>query len=479
MNKIHKEIIAVMTMLFCANCSSEDSPSKPPDKPQGSDVSILMTLSNQTILGQQMPSIDFDEYMAIGNKNVIHLDLATEYQEVDGFGAALTGSSSYLLKAMSPEKRAKVLKELFDPEEGLGISVLRLAIGACDYSLGFYTYCDVPGIENFAIYNTDKTDLLPVLKEILAINPNIKIFATTWSAPKWMRTADQWTGNNGASGIKDEYLNDFATYYLKYVQAMAAEGIKIYAITPQNEPLSNGNAMSMMMTATQQIAFIKSLGAKFSANGITTKIICFDHNWNLNQFVKDVYSDPQAFAIADGAAFHAYGGSLQGQIEIKNQYPTKNIYFTEQSGGGWAPDFQNNFKWWMNNIFIGGMNNWSKCVILWNLILDDKHGPFLTPGAATNCYGLLETGSNDTYKRYSEYYVMKQMRGIRTGAIVVKTYGYSPSGLSRFAVKNTDGSKILVVFNETGADQTLTISDGIHCFTYMVKNEALISFKWK
>ena len=168
------------------------------------------------------------------------------------------------------------------------------------------------------------------------MNPDIRIFATTWSAPKWMRTGDRWTGDPGDSGLKDECIEDFAEYYLKYVQAMAEEGIDIYGICPQNEPLSSGNAMSMRMTAAQQITFIKSLGAKFKANGINTKIICFDHNWDLNQFVKDVYADPEAFEIVDGAAFHAYGGTLQGQIEIKSLYPTKNIYFTEQSGGGWV-----------------------------------------------------------------------------------------------------------------------------------------------
>lgn len=474
----------ILTMALAVGCFPDDS--VPPKKLNGStdtnageDVEILMTAVDESMLGVEMPSIAFDKYVSLNASNVIHIDDQTQYQEIDGFGAALTGSSAYLLRSMDTEERGRVLRELFDPEEGLGISALRLSIGACDYSLDFYTYCDTPPISNFAIHSTDRRDLLPILKEVLALNPDIRIFATTWSAPKWMRTGDRWTGDPGDSGLKDECIEDFAEYYLKYVQAMAEEGIDIYGICPQNEPLSSGNTMSMRMTAAQQITFIKSLGAKFKANGINTKIICFDHNWDLNQFVKDVYADPEAFEIVDGAAFHAYGGTLQGQIEIKSLYPTKNIYFTEQSGGGWAPGFGNNLKWWMSNLFIGAVNNWSKCVLLWNLMLDANHGPYLTPGAATNCYGLLEQAAEGGYTRYSEYYAVKQMRVIRTGARIIGTSGYTPSGLMRVAAKNPDGSKALVVYNETGADQSITVSDGTHLFSYTVPNETIASFHWK
>lgn len=478
------EMLFIVAMAVIPGCFPDDDiPPKQLNGSQGSnagnDVEVMVTMVDETLKGKEMGGIAFDKYVDINASNVIRIYPDTQYQEMDGFGAALTGSSAYLLKNMSDSERGRVLRELFDPEDGLGISVLRLPIGACDYSLAFYTHCDTPPVDNFEIHEIDRRDMIPVIKEILKINPDMRFIATSWSAPKWMRTEDRWTGGSGETGIKDACIDDFATYYLKFVQAMEKEGIHIGGICPQNEPLSNGNAMSMKMTPAQQISFIKSLGQKFADNDIDTRIICFDHNWDLNQYVRDVYSDPDAYRIVDGAAFHAYGGTLQGQIDIKNEYPDKNIYFTEQSGGGWAPGFSSNLQWWMSNLFIGSVKHGSKCVITWNLMLNENHGPYLTPGAATNCYGLLEVLNDGTYRRYSEYYAMKHMRVIRNGARIVKTAGYCPSGMSYVAALNPDGSKGMVVYNSSSADQEVTVSDGQHLFTYSVRGNSVTSFKWE
>jgi glucosylceramidase len=475
-------IMAMLPLCFTSCFPDDDIPSKSiteDTKLVGEDVQIMMTTGDKTLLGQMMTPIAFDEYIRLDATNTITLDLNTEYQEVDGFGAAMTGSSAYLLRSMDAVARAAALKELFDPKEGLGISILRLPIGHCDYSLERYTYCDNPPISNFAVPAIDKRDLLPVLKEILAINPDIKFFATTWSAPQWMRKQNVWTGGGNAAGIKDESIDDFATYYLKYVQAMAAEGINIYAVCPQNEPLSSGNAVSMCMTPAQQIAFIKSLAPKFTAANIKTKIICFDHNWDISSYVDDVYADPDVFQMIDGAAFHAYGGDISTQTAIHNKYPSKNIYFTEQSGGSWSSSFPHNLSWYANSLFIGGLTRWTKCVILWNIMLDKNHGPYLLPGAATNLYGILDLASDGTYLRYAEYYALKQLRDVRPGAKIVRTYGYSAPNLIYTAAVNTDGTKVFLVFNASGAPQSFIVNDGTNVFSYTINNYTQVSFTWK
>jgi glucosylceramidase len=475
-------ITIVLPICFTTCFPDDDIPPKPiteDTKPVSEVVQVMMTTTDKTHLGKMMTPIAFDEYLSLDATNIITLDLNTEYQEVDGFGAAMTGSSAYLLKSMDAATRAAALKELFDPKEGLGLSVLRLPIGHCDYSLERYTYCDNPPISNFAIPAIDKRDLLPVLKEILAINPDIKFFATTWSAPQWMRKQNVWTGVGDGAGINDAFIDDFATYYLKYVQAMATEGINIYAVCPQNEPLSSGNAVSMWMTPAQQIAFIKALAPKFAAENIKTKIICFDHNWDLSYYIDDVYADPDVFRYVDGAAFHAYGGDLSTQTTIHNKYPSKNIYFTEQCGGGWSTNFDNNISWYAINLFIGGLNQWSKCVILWNIMLDQNHGPYLLPGAATNLYGILDLASDGTYLRYADYYALKQMRDVRPGAKIVRTYGYSAPDFIYTAALNTDGTKVFLAFNKSGATQSFIVNDGTNAFSYTINHNTQVSFTWK
>ena len=265
---------------------------------------------------------------------VITVDEAKTYQSMDGFGFALTGGSAQLLMHMDPAKRDAILRELYsDNGNNIGVSYIRVSVGASDMNDHVYSYDDMPegqtdpGMTKFSL-EPDRADVIPVLKEILAINPKVKILASPWSAPLWMKTSGVARGGV----LKPEYFSAYATYFVKYIQGMKAEGIPIDTLTIQNEPLNEKNTPSMLMLESEQDDFIKSnLGPAFVKAGIKTKIVLYDHNLDHPLYPLSILRDPAANKYIDGTGFHLYGGTVDAMTEVHNAFPTKNLYFTEQS----------------------------------------------------------------------------------------------------------------------------------------------------
>ncbi|QIK54970.1 glucosylceramidase [Dysgonomonas sp. HDW5B] len=430
--------------------------------------------------------------------NLITLDPSVKYQEMDGFGAAITGSTCYNLLKMTPENRAKLLKETFDPVDGVGYSYIRISIACSDFSLEDYTYCDKPGIENFEMHELDKRDLFPILKEILAINPNIKIMASPWTPPKWMKVNnlkdrkpfDSWTSGQ----LNPDYYQDYATYFVKYIQAMEKEGFNIESITIQNEPLNRGNSASLYMTWQEQRDFIKSaLGPAFEKNGIKTKIVVYDHNYDYDvnkpenadqgQYPLKIYEDAEAAKYIDGAAYHAYGGDKEELLKIHEGRPDKNLYFTEMSIGLWGNgyDFGGDLMWNMREVCIGTINNFNKAVIMWNFMLDDKHAPF-RPGGCDICLGAIDINSSDyaTMTYNSHYYTMAHLsKVIKPGARRIKAEGNTSAKIHYSAFENPDGSYSVVLLNEEDTAQRISIAEGKYIFTHEIPAKAVVSYIWK
>ncbi|HEY6915938.1 MAG TPA: glucosylceramidase, partial [Paludibacter sp.] len=405
-----------LSVLSLSSCKAEEIiPIVNP--PASKDVDVYVTTANKSMLFVPVP-LSFGTKPNMAIETTINLKPTERYQEIDGFGAAITGSSCYNLLRMSAANRAALLKETFDPINGMGYSYIRISIGASDFSLDEFTCCDTPGIENFSIPAYDIRDLFPVLREILAINPNLKILASPWSCPRWMKVnnlTELQPYNSWTSGqLNPKYYQDYATYFVKYVQAMKHEGFNIDAITIQNEPLNRGNSMSLYMSWQEQAAFVKSaLGPKFAEAGISTKIVAFDHNFNYDNIADQssypvkMYADPDVAKYVDGAAYHAYGGSKSELLNVHNAYPNKNLYFTEMSIGSWNYTFDGDLMWSMREIGIGCLNNYCKSVIVWNYMLDEKGAPN-RPGGCTTCYGAVDISSADykTLDRKSHFYVI-------------------------------------------------------------------------
>jgi len=482
---------AIFSCISLSACKTEKEIISPIIPPVQNDVDLYVTSANKSMLFVSIP-LSFNTKPNMDIETTITMKPNELYQKIDGFGAAITGSTCYNLLKMSATNRSNLLKETFDPTTGMGYSYVRISIGCSDFSMDEYTCCDTPGIENFAIPFYDKRDLLPILKEILVINPNLKILASPWTCPRWMKVNDltnlqpynSWNGGQ----LNPLYYQDYATYFVKYIQAMKNEGINLESITIQNEPLNRGNSASLYMTWQEQAAFVKNaLGPKFSEAGLTTKIIVFDHNYNYDNIPDQInypvkmYADPDVAKYIDGAAYHAYGGDKSELLNVHNAYPSKNLYFTEMSIGSWNYTFDGDLMWSMRELGIGCLNNFSKSVIVWNFMLDDNGAPN-RPGGCTTCYGAIDISSSDyaTLDKKSHYYVISHLaKAISTGSTRIGTSGYQTSGLYYTAVENLDGTYGMVLMNENDTSLKVTMADENHSFNYTIPAKSIVSCRWK
>jgi len=393
------------------------------------------------------------------NAQTIEILENEKYQTIDGFGYALTGGSAILLNKMSASNRAALLKELFSTEgASIGMSYIRISIGASDLSDRVFSYNDLAAgqtdtsMANFSI-ETEKKDLIPVLKEILAVNPNIKIMGSPWSAPTWMKTNNSFIGGS----LKPQFYSAYAKYFVKYIQQMKSEGIKIDAITIQNEPLHGGNNPSMLMQPIEQANFIKKfLGPLFVSNNIDTKIIIYDHNADRTDYPITVLNDPDAKKYIDGSAFHLYGGSISDLSKVKIAHPDKSIYFTEQWIG--APgNFAADLRWHIKNLFIGGTLNWCKNVIEWNLASDPNLGPH-TVGGCTQCLGAITLDGNTVTRNPGYYIVAHASKFIRPNSVRIGSTYFN--NLPNAAFKTPEGRIVLLVLNDSQSQQMFRIKIG-------------------
>lgn len=491
-------IVFITALLLFTACGSDpkDNGGVPdPDQPGtvASDVDLFITTAN----GSRKFFHDSIAFNSKPNMSpyTITLNPAESYQVMEGFGAAITGSTCYNLLKMSAGDRARLLKETFDPVSGMGYSYIRISMGCSDFSLSEYTHCDTKGIENFALHTEDKTYVIPVLKEILAIRPDIRIMASPWTCPKWMKVNnltekkpfDSWTSGQ----LNPAYYQDYATYFVKYIEAMKSEGINITSVTIQNEPLNRYNSASLYMTWQEQRDFIKTaLGPAFRSAGIQSKIIVYDHNYNYDadraenkdqiDYPLHIYSDPEAAQYIDGAAYHAYGGDKSELADVHARNTSKNLYFTEISIGSWGYSFADDLMWNMNEVCLGTINNWAKAVIVWNFMLDANHGPN-RPGGCTTCYGAIDIQSDyKTMTRNSHYYTIGHLaKVIAPGAKRIATTGYKTTGLYYAAFVNPDASYAAVMQNDTDKPLNITLADGSHTFTFEVSAKSVASVKWK
>ncbi|RZK13300.1 MAG: glucosylceramidase, partial [Hymenobacter sp.] len=405
-------------VLLAGSCKKDDSSSggaptpptpAPPATTTGQVAVWLTTPDKSALLYNQPTALAFST--ATNSDPTIAVDTTQTYQTMEGFGYTLTGGSAYVMSQMSATSRAALIKELFATDgTGLGISYLRVSIGASDLSSQPYTYDDSgtpdPTLANFSLA-PDLTYFIPVLKEILAVNPNIKILGSPWTAPVWMKQGYSTTNPFKGGSLQTQYYDAYARYFVKYLQGMQAQGITLDAVTLQNEPLYGGNNPSMVMTGSEQATFIKNnVGPALRAANLNTKIIAYDHNPDAAglSFVNTVLSDAAASAYVDGSAFHLYGGTIGALSTVHNSFPSKNVYFTEQwTQAPGTANFANDLKSHLNDLEIGAPRNWSRNVLEWNLASDATFGPHTNDGGCSECLGAV-TINGSTVTRNVAYY---------------------------------------------------------------------------
>ncbi|TKC05526.1 glucosylceramidase [Pedobacter polaris] len=447
-----------------------------PTTPVTSDVSFWLTKGDKSaLLQKQNIALNFT---AANNANTtIEIDDTQAYQTIDGFGYTLTGGSATLMNNLGATEKDALIKELFSTEENaIGVSYLRISIGASDLSANVFTYNERPTgqtdvNQDYFSIDAEMTDLVPILKKILAINPNIKILGSPWTAPTWMKTNKAYKGGS----LKPEYYQAYAKYFVKYVQAMKAQGITIDAITIQNEPLHPGNTPSMYMEAIDQANFIKTaLGPAFQTAGLTTKIIVYDHNADRPDYPMAILADPAANAYVDGSAFHLYAGNISALTTVHNAYPNKNVYFTEQWVGG-PGNFAEDLKWHVSTLVIGATRNWSRNVLEWNLAADANYNPHTPDGGCTTCLGAI-TIAPAVSRNVAYYVIAHASKFVRPGSIrIASTLN---STISNVAFKTPDGKKVLIVMNTSSNNQTFNIKDNGKIVTTTLPGGAAGTYVW-
>lgn len=421
---------------------------------------------------------------ALGTANsIITLDAKQKYQTMDGFGFALTYSACYNLMKMTPQDRHNLLVKTFSPSDGFGVNYVRMSIACSDFSSECYTYCEQKGpddnlLANFKLHDDELTYVIPIIKEVLAINPKIKIMAAPWTAPRWMKQksvtdASPWDFYAGGV-LNPKYYEAYAQYFVKFVRIMKTYGINIYAVTPQNEPLNAGNCASTYIGARQEADFIKHLAPAFHNAGIKTKIYVFDHNYNYDnkpgeddypvQVYNALSSAMAGYDLVKGCAWHDYGGSYTEMDDIQQKAPYMEQIFTETSIGKWndGRNLRRHLVNDFNNLLLHFINRYGRATIVWNFMLDLNYGPFTqAAGSCTTCMGAVDIDQNDYKTLYynSHYYLIcHAAKVIQTGAYrIANSISVPQEGLLYSTFRNPDNSYSLLLSNNSNNDYIIGI----------------------
>ncbi len=415
-----------------------------------------LTKSDQSIMFEKQK--DIVQFTKLSNQlPTIFVDSQKKFQSIDGFGFTLTGGSAMLIQKLPNSSRNNLLNELFaENNQNIGVSCLRISVGASDLDDHVFSYNDLDkgkkdlNLTKFSLQE-DQKYLIPLLQSILHINPKIKIFASPWSPPAWMKSNE----NSKGGSLKPGFYSIYAQYLAKYIQEMKKQGIPIHFLTIQNEPLHPGNNPSLYMSASDQAVFIKKyLGPLFQKLTIKTKLVIYDHNADRPDYPISILNDPDAGKYIDGSAFHLYGGSVENIRQVHEAHPTKNLYFTEQWIG--APsNFGGDFNWHIKNLIIGATRNWCKTVLEWNLAADQNQNPH-TEGGCTACLGAL-TIADATISRNAAYYIIAHAsKFVRPNSVRIASN--HTLSLSNVAFQTPNGKTVLIVQNEDSKEQNFNIS---------------------
>jgi glucosylceramidase len=442
-----------------------------------------------------------------GSPNLtISVDPSRAYQTMDGFGASITDSSAHLLYGMSRAARRAAMVTLFSPTSGDGLSFLRQPMGASDFvAHGFYTYDDLPpgrtdyDMSRFSIAH-DRAMILPLLRRARALNSRLKVMATPWSAPAWMKTNGSLIG--GRLIDDPRIYAAYARYFVKFVRSYGRAGVPVYAVTVQNEPQNRNPSgyPGMALPVAQEAKLIEAVGRAFRVAGLRTKILGYDHNWVTHpgdidstppgedpetEYPTKLLRSPAGRYIA-GTAFHCYAGDPSRQTALHRAFPNKGIWFTECSGSHGPSDppaqvFSDTLKWHSRNLVLGVTRNWGKTVVNWNLALDPSGGPHL--GGCDTCTGVVTVGPGDRVTKNAEYFTLGHLaRFVRPGAERIASTSFGTTGwngqIMDTAFRNRDGSTALVVHNENDDPRSFAVMQGGRSFDYTLPGGALATFTW-
>jgi glucosylceramidase len=444
-------------------------------------VQVWVTTTDRAKLLSREADVSFTDAVPLSAN--IDVDPSVRHQEMVGFGAAITDASAWLIQnRMNADQRAALLRELFGSTPGLSLSFTRLTIGASDFSRTHYSFDDVPvgqtdpTLDHFSI-DANRAEVLPLVKSALALNPNLHIMASPWSAPGWMKTTDSLIKGS----LRPEAYEAFSEYMLRYIEAYAGEGVPIYAITLQNEPhFEPADYPGMRIESAARARLVgQHIGPRMAQRGLSTRILDWDHNWDEPSSPLTVLADATANGYISGIAWHCYGGDVNAQTTVHDVHPDKETYLTECSGGEWESIKNDGLTWLTRNLIIGSTRGWAKGVLFWNLALDENHGPHL--GGCNDCRGVVTINStNGAVTRNAEYYALAHAsRFVRPGARRIDSSTMAGQ-LDTVAFQNADdNSLVLIAANSTTESRYFSVRAAERTFQYTLPAKSIATFVWQ
>jgi glucosylceramidase len=461
-------------------------------------VRVWVTTPDRAELMHERPRVTFGT-SASAHPTIV-VDPGRRYQEVDGFGASITDSSAEVLAGLAPAVRADTMRKLFDPVRGIGVSFLRQPVGSSDFTAAkeHYTYDDVPAgqtdfpLRHFSVRH-DEAKILPLLREAKRLNPRLKVMATPWSPPAWMKDNDSLVGGK----LKDDpkIYDAYARYLVKFVQAYAKAGVPVDFLSVQNEPQNRTPDAypGTDMPVAAQIKVIDALGPKLKLASPRTQILGYDHNWATHpndgaaeaDYPYQILNSKAAKWLA-GTAYHCYYGDPSAQTPLRNAFPDKGIWFTECSGSKGAADppakvFSDTLRWHARNVVLGTTRNWARSAVNWNIALDSTGGPH--NGGCGTCTGLVTVQPDGSVVTDAEYYTIGHLsKFVKPGARRIASTSFGTTGwngqIMDAAFRNPDGSTALVVHNQHDDPRSFAVNVGDRTFEYTLPGGALATFTW-
>ncbi|HWE62659.1 MAG TPA: glycoside hydrolase family 30 beta sandwich domain-containing protein [Chloroflexota bacterium] len=462
----------------------------------GPRVQVWLTTADQRHLLAPQPSLTFGATRS-SRLPAITVDDGHTYQQLAGFGASFTDSSAWLVyDKLSVQARAGLIAKLFSPTQGIGLSFLRQPMGASDLTppwIGEYTYDDMPpgqtdpSLSHFSVAH-DAAYIIPVLQQALATNPRLKVIGTPWSPPAWMKVNDSLEGGS----LSPSAYGSYAQYFVRYLLAYRANGIPIYAVTPQNEPLYTPVGYpGMLMSAGEEDTFVKDyLGPAMAQAVPGTQILIYDHNWSDMGYPQQILADPAAAPYVAGVAWHCYAGNPTVMSALQARYPAQPMYLTECAGSSqaaspWSADFRQ-----VMELIVDATRDWAASVLRWNVASDTGYGPTLFDNPALNrggaaetcrtCRGLVTIDQQSGQITYTaDYYGLAQASAFVTpGAYRIASTSFGRGSLLDVAFLNPDRTEVLVVYNDGSAARAFTVRSGARAFSYRLPAGAAATFRW-
>jgi glucosylceramidase len=448
------------------NFSASESPNSP-------EISIWETAGDQRFAAA--PQISWHSAAKKPSADQIHLNPGTKFQEILGFGGAFTDAACFTFNRLAPGEREKLFHEFFHPSE-MGLSVGRICVGSSDYSTKLYSYDDGeadPDLARFSIEH-DREYILPMLREARKANPDLFLFSSPWSPPGWMK----FNGTMLGGSMRNHYFPVYAKYYLKFLQAYAAEGVPVQALTTQNEVDTDqdGKMPACIWPQEYEITFLRDhLGPLLESNGLKTKIWLLDHNYNLWGRVVDSLEDEKLRKYVNAVAWHGYVGTADMMSKVHDVYPDAEMHWTEGGPDYTDPGYLTDWCKW-GATFSDVLRNWCRSITAWNLALDERGRPNIGPFP---CGGVVTIHSQTReIIRSGQYWAFAHFaRAIRRGARRFESQT-AVADLRHVAVENPDGRKVLVVAN-AGAPRTIELRLASKAATVPLRTNSLTTLTWK